>query len=282
MRAKRLAEVTKEDHTAVMKIWARRRKFLTSTRTRVANRLHAVILELVPSGYRGEIYANKVERLLEALEPAGAVATARKELAEELLADLRRLDAQLAEVKGRLEAVVAASGTTTTKIFGAGPVVAAVTIGVTRRRRALPRQGPLRGLQRQCPDRSLLGAEEDLPALHEGQPPAGPRCPHGGYNPGPLRHSEGRAYYDRKIAEGKTHKEALRSLKRRVSDALFAAMVADARRDREEGRQAKGGPGGQAGDGSAACAAGLHPAKPALRKSRTGANPKARPRRRAA
>jgi transposase len=131
MRAKRLAEVTKEDHTAVMKIWARRRKFLTSTRTRVANRLHAVILELVPSGYRGEIYANKVERLLEALEPAGAVATARKELAEELLADLRRLDAQLAEVKGRLEAVVAASGTTTTKIFGAGPVVAAVTIGVT-------------------------------------------------------------------------------------------------------------------------------------------------------
>ena len=44
MRAKRLAEVAKEDHTAVMKLWARRRKFLTSTRTRVANRLHAVIL----------------------------------------------------------------------------------------------------------------------------------------------------------------------------------------------------------------------------------------------
>ena len=91
------------------------------------------------------------------------------------------------------------------------------------------------------------------------------------------RHSDGRAYYERKIAEGKTHKEALRSLKRRVSDALFAAMVADARRE----RQAKGGPGGQAGDGSVACAAGLHPA-PALRKSHSRANTKATPRRRPA
>ncbi len=42
------------------------------------------------------------------------------------------------------------------------------------------------------------------------------------------RHSEGRAYFDKKVAEGKTGKEALRALKRRISDALFAAMVADA------------------------------------------------------
>ena len=48
------------------------------------------------------------------------------------------------------------------------------------------------------------------------------------------RHSEGRAYYDRKVAEGKTGKEALRALKRRISDALYAAMVADARRAEEE------------------------------------------------
>ncbi len=49
-------------------------------------------------------------------------------------------------------------------------------------------------------------------------------------------HSEGRAYYDRKVTEGKTHKEALRALKRRISDALYAAMVADARRERQEER----------------------------------------------
>ena len=43
------------------------------------------------------------------------------------------------------------------------------------------------------------------------------------------KHSQGRAYYDKKLAEGKTHKEALRALKRRISDAVYAALVADAR-----------------------------------------------------
>ena len=43
------------------------------------------------------------------------------------------------------------------------------------------------------------------------------------------RHSDGRAYYEKKLAEGKTHKEALRSLKRRISDAIFARPLADAR-----------------------------------------------------
>ena len=51
------------------------------------------------------------------------------------------------------------------------------------------------------------------------------------------RHSDGRAYYDRKLAEGKTHKEALRALKRRVSDALYARLQADARRAAERPAQ---------------------------------------------
>jgi hypothetical protein len=56
----------------MMRLCARWRKDLISAHTRVANRLHAVILELVPGGYAGEIYASKGERLLEAFEPAGA------------------------------------------------------------------------------------------------------------------------------------------------------------------------------------------------------------------
>ena len=54
-------------------------------------------------------------------------------------------------------------------------------------------------------------------------------------------HSEGRAYYDKKLAEGKTHKEALRALKRQVSDAVFARLRADARRAPDQA----GDPGGQ-------------------------------------
>ena len=44
------------------------------------------------------------------------------------------------------------------------------------------------------------------------------------------RHSEGRAYYDKKIAGGKTPKEALRALKRQVSDATCKRLKADAAR----------------------------------------------------
>ena len=43
-------------------------------------------------------------------------------------------------------------------------------------------------------------------------------------------HSKGRAYYDKKLAEGKTRKEALRALKRQVSDAIYTALQADAAR----------------------------------------------------
>src|SRR5450631_3655118 len=70
------------------------------------------------------------------------------------------------------------------------------------------------------------------------------------------RHSDGRAYYDRKLAEGKTSKEALRSLNRRVSDAIFGRLQADARQPAAASPE---GPGGQPGNDSAASAAGLHP-----------------------
>ena len=43
-------------------------------------------------------------------------------------------------------------------------------------------------------------------------------------------HSDGRAYYDKKIAEGKTPQEALRALKRKISDALYKHLKADAAR----------------------------------------------------
>jgi hypothetical protein len=44
------------------------------------------------------------------------------------------------------------------------------------------------------------------------------------------RHSPGRAFYERKLAEGKTKKEAVRALKRRLSDVAYRHLVADAQR----------------------------------------------------
>ena len=42
------------------------------------------------------------------------------------------------------------------------------------------------------------------------------------------KHSDGRTYYDKKLAEGKAPKEALRALKRQISDAIYKCLKADA------------------------------------------------------
>ena len=57
--------------------------------------------------------------------------------------------------------------------------------------------------------------------------------------------TDGRAYYRRKRAEGKKPMEAMRCLKRRISDALYRQLVADAAAAQVEGIDA--GPGGHRG-----------------------------------
>jgi hypothetical protein len=82
------------------------------------------------------------------------------------------------------------------------------------------------------------------------------------------RHSKGRAYYEKKLAEGKTPKEALRALKRQVSDAIYAALQAGARKAAAQ----PGGPGRATGGGSHPSAAGSPPRAPALRESHSRAS----------
>jgi transposase len=45
-----------------------------------------------------------------------------------------------------------------------------------------------------------------------------------------MRNSIGRAYFDKKIAEGKTRNEAMRCLKRRLANHIWRMMIADERR----------------------------------------------------
>jgi transposase len=131
LRAKTPRMVRAEDHAAVMKLWSKRHRDLARQRNRIACRLHSLLCELVAGGVPDEISAEKAERLLADVDAAGAVAAARVELAEELLDDLRRLDAQIKESRKRLDQVVRASGTTTIDVFGVGPVVAALVVGIT-------------------------------------------------------------------------------------------------------------------------------------------------------
>jgi len=140
------------------------------------------------------------------------VAEARCELAAEFLADIRRLDAQLRETKKKLAAAVKAAGTTMTKIFGVGPVIAGTIIGDVRQVSRFPSRDHFAAYNGTAPIEvssgnrkthrlSLRGNRRLNHAIHMA---AITQIRH--------RHSDGRAYYERKLAEGKTHKEALRCL----------------------------------------------------------------------
>jgi transposase len=262
-------EVSVEDHAAVMKMWARRHRNLSSSRTQVACRLHAVLCELVAGGIPDEVYADKAASLLAEVEPDSAVAAARVELATELLDDLRRVDRQLAESKKRLEQVVAASGTTTIDIFGVGPVVAATVVGVTGDIARFPTRDRFAAFNGTAPIEVSSGGRRVWRLSRRGNRTLNHAIHMAAVTQLRFHHSPGRGYYDRRITEGKTPKQALRALKRRISDALWVAMVTDAHRaaPMTTSSRPKAGPGGQPGNDSVASAAGSHPETPALRPS---------------
>src|SRR5215471_2959044 len=129
LRSAGVRQARRDDHAAVLKVWSKRHRDLGRTRTQLVCRLHAVLCELVPGGVPKAIIAADAARLVDSITPAGAVETARCELAAAFLDDLRRIDAQLRETKKKLDLAVRASGTTLTGLFGVGPVIAATIIG---------------------------------------------------------------------------------------------------------------------------------------------------------
>ena len=245
LRSKTARPVMAEDYPAVLKVWSKRHRDLARLRNQVACRLHAVLCDLVPGGHPKEISAAQAARILEQASPSGAVDRARAELAAQFLEDMRRLDAQLRDTRKKLAAAVRASGTTLTEVFGVGPVIAGTITGDIADVSRFPGRDHFASYNGTAPVEvssgnrkvhrlSLRGNRRINHAIHM---TAITQIRH--------RHSDGRAYYEKKLAEGKTHKEALRSLKRRISDAIFACLLADARRagQRPAGRAREGNQG---------------------------------------
>jgi transposase len=257
LRYKDLAQVAREDQAAVMKLWSKRRRDLSSLRTQVVCRLHALLCDLVPGGMPGkEVSAAQAARALEAVAPAGAVGQARYELALDFLADLRRIDTQMKETKKRLETAVKASGTTLTEVFGVGPYVAATVIGYVGDVARFADRDRSASYNGTAPIEVSSGGHKVFRLSRRGNRKLNHALHMAAVTQVAHRHSDGRAYYERKLKEGKTPKEALRCLKRRISDAIFAHLVADAKR---KAGAAKMGPGGQRGNGSVSSAAGSNP-----------------------
>ena len=230
LRAPGLAQVQQADHVAVLRLLAKRNLDLGRARNRTACRLHALLCDLVPGGITQEMSVQKARRVLQTARPGTPVETTRMALAYELVDDLERLDEQLKAMKRRITDALVASKTMLTELFGVGPIVACLVVGYSG-------------------DVSRFASRHDY-AAYNGTAPvemsSGGRIAHRLSRRGnrrlnyamhmaalaQIRHpdSEGRAFFDRKVAEGKTKMEALRALKRRVSDAMYRQLVLDAER----------------------------------------------------
>ena len=206
LRSAACPPVRADDHAAVLKVWAKRHRDLSRARNQVVCRLHAVLCELVPGGASKQIHAAAAARLLEQIQPAGAVQAARRELAGQFLADLCRLDAQRRDTKKKLAAAVRASGTTVTEVFGAGPAVAAAVIGDVRDISRFPGPDCFAAYNGTAPVEVSSGGRVIYRLSLRGNRRLNHAIHMAAVTQIRYRHTRGRAYYDKKIAEGKTPK----------------------------------------------------------------------------
>jgi transposase len=229
LRHESLQQVRPVDHTAVLRLLADRRQDLIGLRTRTVCRLHALLCLLTPGGMSQRLSADRAAKALRGIRPAEAVAAERKHMALELLADLRRLDSQLVAIGERITDAIAASGTTVTDVFGVGPIVAATILGHTGHIARFPTQGHFARYNATAPIEASSGPK----VRHRLNPRGNRRLNHALHIAAvtQIAHdTPGRVYFERKLAEGKTRKEALRALKRRISDAVYRQLLADTRR----------------------------------------------------
>jgi transposase len=150
----------------------------------------------------------------------------RRRLASEVLRDVRMLDRKIVDLNRRVEAEVEASGSTLTEIFGVGPILAATILGTVGDVGRFPTKAHFASYSGTAPveassgqvvrHRLSLGGNRHLNyALHMVATSQARSDAPGG------------TYYRKKLAEGKSRKEALRCLKRRISDAVYKSLVAD-------------------------------------------------------
>jgi transposase len=254
-----------EDLSTVLALLDERRANLAAHRTRLVNQLHALLRDLIPGGADTDLSATGAARVLTAVRPVGPAETTRKQIGRDLVAEVREVDARLAKLSAQMSQTLAEHGSQLPTVDGIGPVVATRLLGRTGRASRFPSSSAFANYAGVAP---VEVASADR-ARH--------RLPRGGdrqlnlalhiaaLTQVRMRGSLGRAYYDRKIAQGKTRNEAMRCLKRRLADHVWRIMIADERRTARAA-----GPGGQPGATLKSSATGSTPTTSSSDKSLPG------------
>ena len=226
LRHRALHAVALEDHRQVLRLLARRHHQLVAGRTRAVCRLHAVLCEMTEGGLPKNLSAKRAALELRKLRPTNAIGSERKRIATEFLDEVRSHDHALTELHQRIVTAVHVADTSVTDVFGVGPIVAAYLIGYSGDIRRFPSAGHYARYNATAPIEASSGPK----VRHRLNPNGNRQLNHAIHIAalGQISHdTPGRAYYLAKQGEGKSRKEAMRCLKRRISDAIYHQLRAD-------------------------------------------------------
>jgi len=246
-----------------LKVLTEYRDDLAGTRTQTVNRLHTIMNLLILAGAPRQLSADTAAKLLRRVHSADELSTTRRMIAVDLITEIRRLDKRITTVTERITTRTAATGTTLTVICGIGSLTAARILARTGTIHRFPTQNHFAAYARAAPrevssgdvirHRLSRGGDRQLNyALHV------IAITQIAMTTGP-----GRVFYDRKRREGKTKKEALRALKRRLATVVYRRMLADVETKAVS-------PAGQSGTTLISSVTSSHPITGSSEKSLTG------------
>ena len=215
-----LRPVVDDEQLAVLRVLADRRRSLGEDHTRMVSQLHHLLLELIPGGAKKDLSAAQAKALLAKVRPRDAAGKTRRRVAAELIADLERIYARKKAADKELTRAGRRDRQQPAEPARHRPLRCRPAAGRRRRHHPVPRPRPLRVLERHRTHRRLLRRPGPAPAVPGREPSDQPDPAHHGHRPA-AQPGPGRDYYDRRKADGKTSMEAMRALKRRLSDIVY-------------------------------------------------------------
>jgi transposase len=203
------------------------RRQLTAERTRTANRLHVDLVSLCP-GYQHAIPRLDAPARLEAAERLLASETAlQASLARRRIETLRRLDAEITELEREIKQRVETIGSGLPRLVGIGSLVAASIIGEVGDVRRIANKAGFARMNGTAP----IPASSGQTQRHRLNRGGNRRLNHALHMMAltQARHDpRARTYLERRRAEGRTRRDALRALKRHLSDVVYQQLRHDA------------------------------------------------------
>jgi len=239
LRTPDLRHVVIDDTTMALRLLVDRRDQLGYARTVIVSRLHHLLLELIPGGAKKFLSAQQARALLNTVRPRDVVGKTRRRLASELIHELTVVDKKIKIANQELTELVASTGSRLQQLHGIGPSGAARLIGDISDISRFTSRGHFASWNGTAPIDASSGDQNRHRLSRAGNRRIN-RVLHIMAVVQLRNDTEGRRYYRRKIAQGKTTMEAMRALKRRLSDVVYRQMTADAKR-------LKTGPGGHVG-----------------------------------